>query len=82
MRREGSTRFGTTLGAVALTACTTGIGFGALLLAQHKGLQSLGWVISVGSLACLASSTLLLISLLHCLPRGLAKRLEGHLVSG
>ena len=75
MQRDGSRRFGTTLSAVALTACTTGIGFGALLLAQHKGLQSLGWVIALGSLACLGSSTILLISLLRCLPPALARRI-------
>ena len=75
MQRDGSRRFGTTLSAVALTACTTGIGFGALLLAQHKGLQSLGWVIALGSLACLGSSTMLLISLLRCLPPALARRI-------
>ncbi|MAJ48028.1 MAG: hypothetical protein CBC35_12300 [Planctomycetes bacterium TMED75] len=75
MQRDGTHRFGTTLSAVALTACTTGIGFGALLLAQHKGLQSLGWVIALGSFACLGSSTILLISLLRCLPPHLARRI-------
>ena len=73
MKRDGSHRFGTTLSAVALTACTTGIGFGALLLAQHKGLQSLGWVIAIGSFACLLSSTVLLIGLLNCLPSAAAR---------
>ena len=75
MKRDGTRRFGATLSAVTLTACTTGIGFGALLLAQHKGLQSLGWVIAIGSLGCLLSSTVLLISLLNCLPGTLAGRI-------
>ncbi|MEE2681369.1 MAG: MMPL family transporter [Planctomycetota bacterium] len=78
MQREGARRFGATLSAVTLTACTTGIGFGALILAQHKGLQSLGWVIALGSLACLLSSTILLVSLLHCLPHSLSRRVISH----
>ncbi len=71
--------FGTTLRAVTLTACTTGIGFGALLLASHRGLQSLGWVIGLGSFAGLFGSTVFLISLLDALPASLSRRLEARI---
>ena len=41
-----------TLTATAFTGVTTAIGFGALVLADHRGLASLGWAMLVGSLAC------------------------------
>ncbi len=41
-----------TLTATAFTGVTTAIGFGALVLADHRGLASLGWAMLVGSMAC------------------------------
>lgn len=49
--------------AVAITAVTTGIGFGSLIFAEHRGLQSLGALMAIGSMSCLASTLLLLPSL-------------------
>jgi len=49
--------FGSTRRAVVVTALTTTIGFGALVLAHHQGLRSLGVAMAIGSLCCLASST-------------------------
>lgn len=42
-----------TIRAVAFTALTTAIGFGALVFAEHRGMQSLGLAMAVGSLACM-----------------------------
>jgi predicted RND superfamily exporter protein len=42
-----------TVRAVAFTALTTAIGFGALVFADHRGMQSLGLAMGVGSLACM-----------------------------
>lgn len=69
MRRSGDARLGVTLRAVTLTAVTTGIGFGALLTARHRGLQSLGWVMLLGSLSCLVVSVFVLPRVLVVLDR-------------
>jgi predicted RND superfamily exporter protein len=42
-----------TVRAVAFTALTTAIGFGALVFADHRGMRSLGLAMGVGSLACM-----------------------------
>lgn len=70
--------FGSTRRAVIVTALTTTIGFGALLLAHHQGLRSLGVAMAVGSVCCLVSSiwtlpALLRVARLH--PRNAALRL-------
>ncbi len=57
--------FGSTRRAVIVTALTTTIGFGALLLASHQGLRSLGIAMAVGSLCCLASAIWALPALLR-----------------
>ncbi len=57
--------FGSTRRAVVVTALTTTIGFGTLLWAQHQGLRSLGAVMTIASLACLASSVWLLPAMLR-----------------
>ncbi len=44
---------GGTVRAVAFTALTTAIGFGALVFAEHRGMRSLGLVMGVGSLCCM-----------------------------
>lgn len=54
--------------AVVLSAVTTAAGFGTLLLASHRGLQSLGWLILVGSICALASSVVVLPALLRVAP--------------
>ena len=57
---DGPIDLGPTRRAVVLTAVTTGIGFGSLVFARHRGLESLGVVMAVGSLCCLASTLVLL----------------------
>lgn len=57
--------FGSTRRAVIVTALTTTIGFGALLLAHHQGLRSLGMAMAVGSLCCLVSSVWTLPAILR-----------------
>ena len=62
---EGPLEFQGTRGAVTLTSITTGIGFGSLLFASHRGLQSLGAVMAIGSISCLISTVVLLPALLR-----------------
>ena len=57
--------FGSTRRAVVVTALTTTIGFGTLLWAEHRGLRSLGAVMTIASVACLASSVWLLPAMLR-----------------
>lgn len=70
--------FGSTRRAVVVTALTTTIGFGALLLAHHQGLRSLGVAMAVGSLCCLVSAVWTLPALLRVIglrPRHASLRL-------
>ena len=78
MQRSGERQYGATIRAVTLTACTTGIGFGALLFARHRGLESLGWVMAIGSLACLLSAVIVLPILLRMAPNRLQGWLRGN----
>jgi hopanoid biosynthesis associated RND transporter like protein HpnN len=55
--------------ALLLTAGTTTASFGALILARHQGLQSLGQVITIGVTTCLAASILFFPALLAWLTR-------------
>lgn len=57
--------FGSTRRAVAVTALTTTIGFGALVLAHHEGLRSLGIAMAVGSACCLVTAVWTLPALLR-----------------
>jgi len=54
-----------TLTATAFTGVTTAIGFGALILADHRGLASLGWAMLVGSIACVIVAVVALPALLR-----------------
>lgn len=51
--RDDPTNAQPTIRAVAFTALTTAIGFGALVFADHRGMQSLGLAMGVGSIACM-----------------------------
>jgi hypothetical protein len=51
--RDDPTNARPTIRAVAFTALTTAIGFGALVFADHRGMRSLGLAMGVGSLACM-----------------------------
>jgi hypothetical protein len=55
--------------AVLLTASTTTASFGALILARHQGLQSLGQVLTLGVTTCLAASIVFFPALLCWLTR-------------
>ncbi len=68
--REGgaSRTFGWTTRAVVLSAVTTAVGFGTLLFASHKGLQSLGWVMCIGSSACVICAVVVLPAALRRFP--------------
>lgn len=55
--------------AVLLTATTTTASFGALILARHQGLQSLGQVLTLGVTTCLASSILIFPAVLASLSK-------------
>ncbi|MEX2186400.1 MAG: MMPL family transporter [Pirellulales bacterium] len=60
---------GSTAIAVLITALTTTVGFGALMIASHRGLQSLGQVMTVGATCCLITSLISLPALLTWLSR-------------
>ena len=45
--------------AVMINSLTTMIGFGALMIAQHQGLQSLGRALTIGMACCLFSALIL-----------------------
>jgi hopanoid biosynthesis associated RND transporter like protein HpnN len=55
--------------AVLITALTTTVGFGALMIAGHRGLQSLGRVMTIGATCCLCTSLVTLPALLTWLSR-------------
>lgn len=64
------TIFGRSTGkAVLLSALTTVAGFGSLMLARHRGIASLGLVMSVGTLACLVAGVVVLPAALQLLQR-------------
>ena len=69
-REQGnSDTFGWTMRAVILSAVTTAVGFGTLLFASHRGLQSLGLIMFIGSFSCLICSVTLLPAALRIFPR-------------
>jgi predicted RND superfamily exporter protein len=60
--------FGSTRTAVGLASATTAIGFGTLCFAHHQGLQSLGWLMVIGSACCFAAAALTLPAVLQAYP--------------
>jgi len=59
--------------AVILSAATTVVGFGSLILASHRGLASLGLIMSIGAVACLLSAFLVLGPILALMDRRRAR---------
>jgi predicted RND superfamily exporter protein len=55
--------------AVLISGLTTIAGFGSLMLAEHRGIQSLGYVMSTGVAACMAVAITFLPALLNLLSR-------------
>ena len=60
---------GATATAVVMTSLTTMIGFGSLLLANHRGLQSLGRICVIGVSCCMFTSLITLPALLRLFTR-------------
>lgn len=65
--------------AILLTSVSTMLGFGSLMVAHHRGLFSLGWVLTVGIGLCWCFSVLLLPALFSAMVRwenrdGMTKR--------
>lgn len=57
VRHSGPYRLAhSTAAAIVFTSATTMVGFGCLMFATHQGLRSLGQVMTLGILCCLASS--------------------------
>jgi len=55
--------------AVMVDASTTLVGYGALMIATHQGLQSLGRVLTLGVSCCLFTSMVMLPALLNLMTR-------------
>jgi uncharacterized protein len=55
--------------AVIVSAMTTIAGFGSLILADHEGIKSLGWVMSLGVGACMVASLTFLPAILILLSK-------------
>lgn len=66
---ESRLHLGATRRAVILTSLTTMIGFGALVIASHKGLRSLGIAMAIGTAACLVASVIVLPAALALLEK-------------
>ncbi len=58
-----------TASAVVITSLTTMAGFGSLMVASHRGLQSLGRVLTIGVSCCLFTSLVMLPAVLSWLTR-------------
>ncbi len=56
--------------AVLVSGLTAIAGFGSLILAKHQGIQSLGYVMSVGLATCMIAGLTFLPALLNLLTRG------------
>ena len=63
-----------TASSVLITSLTTMVGFGSLMIASHRGLQSLGRVLTIGVSCCLFTSLIMLPALLRWVTR---YRVEG-----
>ena len=72
--QRGRYRLGsTTFSAILVNTLTTMVGFGSLMVARHRGLYSLGLVLTLGIGACLLVSLVLLPALLTLLAHGRAE---------
>jgi hypothetical protein len=58
-----------TASAVLITSLTTMVGFGSLMISDHRGMQSLGRVLTVGVACCLFTSLVMLPALLALIAR-------------
>ncbi|MDY0166400.1 MAG: MMPL family transporter [Thermoguttaceae bacterium] len=70
-----------TASAILITSLTTMVGFGSLMIASHRGLQSLGRVLTIGVCCCLFSSLIMLPALLSWLTKDRPEDEEDELAS-
>jgi hopanoid biosynthesis associated RND transporter like protein HpnN len=69
LERPGRYRISpSTANSVLVDAVTTILGFGALMVASHRGLESLGRLLTLGVTACTVTSLVLLPAVLRLLP--------------
>jgi predicted RND superfamily exporter protein len=54
-----------TAASILITSLTTIIGFGSMMIASHRGLQSLGRVLVIGITCCLITSIVVLPAILY-----------------
>jgi uncharacterized membrane protein YdfJ with MMPL/SSD domain len=77
LSQKGRYRMGASTGvAVVLNTLTTMVGFAVLMLAAHRGLQSLGRMLSLGMGCCLFSSVVMLPALLTWMTRNRTPEVE------
>ena len=70
LERPGRYRISpSTANSVLVDALTTILGFGALMVASHRGLESLGRVLTLGVASCTVTSLVFLPAVLRMLPR-------------
>lgn len=62
--------------AVLVSGLTTIAGFGSLIVGEHRGIQSLGWVMAVGTATCMVAGLTFLPAILT-LREGMAVSAEG-----
>jgi predicted RND superfamily exporter protein len=60
--------------AVVMSALTSMVGFGSMMISKYQGLYSLGLLMMIGIGMCLVVSTVLLPQLLYCLNRLINKQ--------
>jgi hypothetical protein len=73
-REHGGPLFArSTVMGVALSGITTIVGFGSLMIAQHRGIFGLGLLLTIGATCALVSSLVVLPVVLRLLPRRLAE---------
>jgi predicted RND superfamily exporter protein len=56
--------------AVLVSGLTTIAGFGSLMIAEHQGIQSLGYVMAMGVTTCMVAGLIFLPALLNLRARG------------
>ncbi|MDR0327310.1 MAG: MMPL family transporter [Planctomycetaceae bacterium] len=56
--------------SILITSLTTGVGFGSMMIASHRGLQSLGRVLVIGMTCCFITSVVVLPAILSIYTRG------------
>jgi hypothetical protein len=67
--RRSYTLAATTGKGIAVSAITTALGFGTLMVARHKGLAGLGLVLTLGVLGCMVAALVLLPAALRLMSK-------------